>query len=132
MRLLLFPLMLLLAACGPSEAGQMPECDSPITRKLLTDAIHNSPRGVNFGLKVVSLGAVADYTSDPADKAKLTSFGWDRYCKATAFTTAGEGDFQFYMSGRTPRRITSGSRSPSRRSDGGRVRLRLHRDGRRA
>jgi hypothetical protein len=102
MRLLLLPVLLLLAGCNGSDepktvVGQMPTCDSKYTRNLLVRAIHESPAGQR-GIKVVQVGTVDDFIKEPDEKAKVEKFyEGGRYCEAHLFTNAGEGQVQFYL-----------------------------------
>ncbi|MEH2517444.1 hypothetical protein V1279_003017 [Bradyrhizobium sp. AZCC 1610] len=101
MRLLLFPVLLLLAGCNGSDepkmvAGQMPACDSKFTRELLVNAIHQSP----YGVKVVQVGSIGPLSGDnakPQTPEPPVEADGQRFCQSHLFTNAGEGDVYFYL-----------------------------------
>jgi hypothetical protein len=76
--------------------GVMPACDTPLVKELLSNAVHQSPRGLHSGLRIIALGQVEEYarqTPGP-DSNALNDL---RFCKAVAFTNAGQGDLHFIL-----------------------------------
>lgn len=76
--------------------GVMPACESRIVRDLLVRAVHQSPRAQQSGLRIIELGAVEDYAKDAPSRADQATVEM-RFCKAAAFTNAGQGDLHFIL-----------------------------------
>ncbi|MGU9979866.1 hypothetical protein ACJ4V0_07475 [Phreatobacter sp. HK31-P] len=74
-------------------AGQMPQCDSRVSRDLLRDAIDKSPRALQTGLKLSEIGTINDYIP-----AQATDPNKDiRFCQAKVFTNGGSGEVHFAL-----------------------------------
>lgn len=63
--------------------GQMPACDSPVSRRGLRNTITNAPGAKLVGLTVSQIDTVSELASEPASTPDR------RVCLATVFTNAG-------------------------------------------
>lgn len=77
-------------------AGVMPACESETVRDLLVRAVHQSPRAQQSGLRIIELGDVEDYAKDATPQTNHVPIDV-RFCKAVAFTNAGQGDLHFIL-----------------------------------
>ena len=76
--------------------GVLPACNAKLVRNLLIQAVHQSPRAQQGGLRIIELDDVEDYAKDAAQRTDLASIDI-RFCKAVAFTNAGQGDLYFIL-----------------------------------
>ncbi|MCJ2126972.1 hypothetical protein [Methylobacterium sp. J-077] len=72
--------------------GQMPACDSPVSRRGLRDTITDAPAAKLVGLTVLRINTVGELASEPASAPDR------RICIATVFTNAGRKLIGFTLS----------------------------------
>lgn len=77
---------------APVVKGIMPACNSKLVRELLIRAVHQSPSAQESGLR----SDVEDYAKDAAPRTDPSPVDI-RFCKAVAFTNAGQGDLHFVL-----------------------------------
>lgn len=80
----------------PFVKGIMPACDTKLVRDLLIQAVHQSPRAQQSGLRIIELGDVEDYAKDAVPRTDQLPVDI-RFCKAVAFTNASQGDLHFIL-----------------------------------
>ncbi len=86
--------------------GQMPACDSTVTRHLLTQAVAGSPAARTQGLVMQKVGSVRD--AFPG----MALYGGQRTCVAEIYTNAGRDTVTATLSWTSPNQDESTSTSP--------------------